>query len=65
MNNTINTYRFTSDSEPTDEQLAEIMKEVAIEAKQKADAAEKVFNENLQLEIINAIKNIRIKKSIL
>jgi hypothetical protein len=35
----LNSYRFISDIEPTDEQLSALMHEVAIEAKIKADIA--------------------------
>ncbi len=39
-------YRFNSETDPTDEQLAQIMKEVAIEAKTKAETAyNKLFHE--------------------
>jgi len=34
-------YRFTNDSEPTEEQLAELMHEVAVEAKQRAIESDK------------------------
>lgn len=40
-------YRFLSDEEPTDEQLETLMREVAIEAKIKADKYNKIFWEKL------------------
>lgn len=41
-------YSFSSDFEPTDEQLGQIMKEVAIEAKESAEKANIIFWDNLQ-----------------
>jgi hypothetical protein len=45
---TINSYRFTSDDEPTDEQLTQLMKEVAIDVRKRAEIANKKFQEELQ-----------------
>ena len=39
-------YRFISDEEPTDEDLSDLMKEVAIDARIKYESAEKLFWEN-------------------
>lgn len=42
----MNTYRLTSMEEPTDEMLAQLMREVAIDARQKAErATEKLFRQ--------------------
>ncbi|MBI4630558.1 MAG: hypothetical protein HY740_02375 [Chloroflexi bacterium] len=46
-----NTYTLVSDNEPTEKQLAELMHEVALEAKQRA----MVTNEKLLAEIKQAI----------
>ena len=43
-----NEYRFTSDEEPTDEQLHQLMQEVAIDVKKRAEKADKQFAEQLQ-----------------
>ncbi len=47
-------YRFTSDDEPTEEQLAQLMHEVAVEAKQRAMEADKKFRDELTEAIISA-----------
>ena len=52
----IPTYSFLSDEEPTDEQLHLLMQEVAIEAKKKAEKANKQFWAQLQ-QMVNAAKN--------
>ena len=44
----MNSYRLTSLEEPTDEMLATLMKEVAEEAKQKADKANSEFFHKMQ-----------------
>jgi hypothetical protein len=41
-------YKFTSDKEPTDEQLHLLMQEVAIEAKNRARKSDELFSEQLQ-----------------
>lgn len=41
-------YKFSSDFEPTDEQLHLLMQEVALEAKEKALKSDKKFFEQLQ-----------------
>ena len=51
MENSIQNYRFTYDTEPSDEHLAIIMKEVAEEAKQKAIEANSAFMLNLSEQI--------------
>ncbi len=47
-------YSFSSEFEPTDEQLGQIMKEVAIEAKESADRANELFWANLQKTVNDA-----------
>ena len=46
--NLLNSYRFTSDEDPTDEQLNQIMKEVAIDVRKRAEIANKKFQEDLR-----------------
>lgn len=46
----LNSYRFTSGEEPSDEMLAQIMKEAAAEAKKKNDKVNKKFFEDLRSE---------------
>ncbi len=53
-------YKFTSDEEPTDEQLQLLMHEVSIEAKRKADEANKRFNAELQ-ELVEKAKRRKLK----
>jgi len=49
-------YKFTSDKEPTDEQLHLLMQDVAIEVKEKARKSDKKFFEQLQQLFIAAQK---------
>lgn len=49
-------YKFTSDKEPTDEQLHLLMQDVATEVKAKARVSDKKFFEELQQLIIAAQK---------
>ena len=42
------TYRFTSDEEPTDEQLLVIMKEVEADVRQKSFERKNIIKENLK-----------------
>lgn len=49
----LNSYRFTSGVEPTDEMLSTIMKEVAQDAKEKKEKAYRQLMENIQLEVSN------------
>lgn len=44
----VNTYRFISDQEPTDEQLGQLMKEVAIDVRKRAEKASQKFQEELR-----------------
>lgn len=63
----MNSYRFGSGEEPTDEMLAQIMREVAVEAKVSNEEARKRYFDELQegikdqqskwAERINDIKN--------
>lgn len=41
-------YKFTSDEEPTDEQLHLLMQDVALEVKEKARKSDKKFFDHLQ-----------------
>lgn len=54
-------YRFTSDVEPTEKQLDNLMKEVLIEVKEKAKIADIKFKEIQKQQILSAIEN---KKSL-
>ena len=49
-------YKFTSNSEPTDEQLHLLMQEVAVEAKKKALKSDEQFFEQLQQLLLKAQK---------
>ena len=49
----LNSYRFTSGEDLTDEMLSTIMKEVAQEAKEKKEKAYRQLMENIQLEVSN------------
>ena len=49
----LNSYRFSSGKEPSDEMLDAIMKEAAKEAKEKKEKAYRQLMENIQLEISN------------
>lgn len=57
----LNSYRFTSDEEPSDEQLMHIMKEVAIDAKIRAERANKKFQEELR-QLYNLKQNLPFVK---
>ena len=50
-------YKFTSDIEPTDEQLHLIMQEVAIEVKKKSKKSDELFWEQFNLLVSVAKKN--------
>lgn len=56
----MNKYNFLYDSEPTDEQLQLIMKEVAIDVKEKAKEAEEKFWANHKKIIDDTIENERL-----
>lgn len=49
-------YKFTSDAEPTDEQLHLLMQEVAVEVKKKAQKSDEQFFEKLQQLLLTAKK---------
>lgn len=55
----LNAYRLTSTEEPTDEMLAQLMKEVAQEARQKSEAAHRRYF----LEIDDNIRRQKIEWS--
>ena len=44
----LNSYRFISGEEPSDEMLAQIMHEAAIDAKERNEKANKAFFDNLK-----------------
>ncbi|MEI6753385.1 MAG: hypothetical protein WCK78_09460 [Paludibacter sp.] len=44
----VDSYRFTSDEEPTDEQLGQLMKEVAIDVRKRAQITNMKFQEDLR-----------------
>jgi hypothetical protein len=50
MQENLNTYRFTSDVEPTDEQLLAIMKEVEADVRRKSKENLQKIQENIQRE---------------
>jgi hypothetical protein len=47
-------YTLASDSEPTEKQLAELMHEVAVEARQRAQEANKKLLEDLKKAVADA-----------
>ena len=50
-------YKFSSDIEPTDEQLHLLMQDVAVEVKEKAQKSDKQFFEQLQQLLLGAKKH--------
>lgn len=54
-------YRFISDSEPSDKQLKQLMKEVALDVRQKADDANARFQEQLSKMCITVRKEQNLK----
>lgn len=48
----LNSYRFTSQHEPTDEMLAQIMKEVACDAKKRDEEATSAYFSNMRKEAV-------------
>jgi hypothetical protein len=54
MSTDINSYRFSSDTEPTDEQLLTIMKEVEADVRRKSFERKNSIKENLKREYDNA-----------
>jgi len=57
----VDSYRFISDEEPTDEQLSQLMKEVAIDVRKRAEIANQKFQEELrQLCILKINRPLKI-----
>lgn len=54
------TYRFTWDSEPTDEQLLVLMQEVGEEARQKSEKIAKQIAENIERESLRIRSALQI-----
>lgn len=54
MSTDMNSYRFISDTEPTDQQLLTIMKEVEADVRQKSLERKNIIKENLKREYDNA-----------
>jgi len=52
-------YSFMQVSEPTERQLAELMHEVAVEAKNKADAAQIIFKSELHNQVLAAKERLK------
>jgi len=50
-------YKFTSDEEPTDEQLHLLMQDVAIEVRKKAQLSDKKFFDQLQQMFLETQKS--------
>jgi hypothetical protein len=48
-------YSFLSDNEPTDEQLADLMREVAEGVRKRAEIADKKFREEIHQRTMEAI----------
>jgi hypothetical protein len=64
MNSNVDmTYRFTWDTEPTDEQLLVIMQEVGEEARQKSEMIAKMIVENLENEYARALSEQQTQSS--
>ncbi len=57
----VDKYRFYSDVEPTDKQLALLMKEVAIDVRNRAEIANKKFQEELRLLCVQKAKQPLVK----
>lgn len=60
----INSYRFSSGEEPTDEMLSQLMKEVAQEARESNQQAHKAFFESLENEAKVVIEELQNQQSI-
>jgi hypothetical protein len=50
-----------NDREPSDEELASLMREVTIEVKAKAEKAKIAFSEKIKLQVIEAKERFKIK----
>jgi hypothetical protein len=57
------TYRFIQDIEPTDEQLHNLMKEVAADVKKKAEDSDRLFYENMTILVDQIVKKFKDKSS--
>lgn len=57
----IDSYRFMSDDEPTEIQLGLLMKEVAIDVRKRAEIANNKFQEDLRLLCLKKVSQLRIK----
>lgn len=57
----LNSYRLTSMEEPTDEQLAALMKEAAKSAKKKSELAHKAFFQDIK-DTVKVQKEVWAKK---
>ncbi len=60
----MNSYRFSSNEEPTDEMLSQLMKEVAQEARETNQKAYKEFFESLENEAKAIIEEMQNQQSI-
>jgi hypothetical protein len=61
MNTDINSYRFSSDTEPTDEQLLTIMKEVETDVRRENLELNQQINANLRREYENTRARLQIR----
>lgn len=53
------TYNFLQDTEPTDEQLEQLMREVAIDARKRREKADRAFQKLLRQEVSKAAKRAK------
>ena len=61
MKNQIKPYRFTSDTEPDDKELAQLMHEVSLEVSKKAKKAMLEFDKKIKLQVAEAFLQAGIK----
>lgn len=61
---TIDTYKLTSMEEPSDEILSQLMKEVAEEAKQKGDEANRKFFDGIAMEMKTEMQDWNTRNAI-
>ena len=57
----VDSYRFMSDYEPTDEQLSQLMKEVAIDVRKRAEIANRKFHDDLKQLCLLKVKQPFVK----
>jgi hypothetical protein len=57
------TYNFRQDTEPTDEQLEQLMREVGEDARARGEKAEKEFWQNFHKEMQKAAEWIKSRKN--